>query len=244
MNVMFNVSGPWGQAEEALSGGEPQQPRAILADVKDERNGVSMKCLCSKIESVQKLAASDPERAGSIFKKRANHAPAETVGLVRIIDERSEVVAVVPVQPVLRTEPRETLIVLHNLQNPGLGQALRSREPIEANIVGVNGGQTYDMRHDTPLWWLVVRNRQHRHPRVRPHHKSTEASAPSAKRPTRIPLWLVLIFEGMVHGKNRALRRSIPLEMGKILGRRLMFLERVALAFQTKSSRKASIATT
>ena len=56
--------------------------------------------------------------------------------------EYSEFVSVVTVQTILRPEPHESLIVLYDLKNSGLGQALSSGEPREADIIAVDYGKS------------------------------------------------------------------------------------------------------
>ena len=62
-----------------------------------------------------------------------------------------ECVAVVSIQPVLRAEPKESLIVLNNLLNARLGQPLGIGETGETQIVGVNDGNSNGLGIDNGL---------------------------------------------------------------------------------------------
>jgi hypothetical protein len=83
-------------------------------------DAVVSKGLGHGIEFIQELIASDPQRAGAIFEQRGNEDPAQTVVTPRFVLEHFELVAIVAIDPILRTKPHEALIVLHNLDYPCL----------------------------------------------------------------------------------------------------------------------------
>ena len=57
--------------------------------------------------------------------------------------EHSEFIAVVSVETILSPEPDESLIVLYDLSNLSLRQALRGGEPREPDIVALNDWNSY-----------------------------------------------------------------------------------------------------
>src|SRR5580704_12934948 len=60
--------------------------------------------------------------------------------------EHSEFIAVVSVEAILSPEPDESLIVLYDLSNLGLGESLSSRKSREPDIVAIDYGDTYGAR--------------------------------------------------------------------------------------------------
>ena len=83
-------------------------------------DAVVSKGLGHGIEFIQELIASDPQRAGTVFEEGRNEHPAQTVGAPGLVLEYFELVAIVAIDPILRTKPHEALIVLHNLEYPRL----------------------------------------------------------------------------------------------------------------------------
>jgi hypothetical protein len=71
----------------------------------------------------------------------ADEDSAEAVRISWVVNEHSEAVAVVSVEPILRSKPHEALIVLHNLSNPGLRQPFGCGKTCEANVLSVDNGQ-------------------------------------------------------------------------------------------------------
>ena len=57
--------------------------------------------------------------------------------------EHSEFIAVVSIETILSPEPDESLIVLYDLSNLGLGQSLGCRESRESDIVAIDGGNSH-----------------------------------------------------------------------------------------------------
>ena len=66
----------------------------------------------------------DPYVAGPVDQKREDMVVDEAVRILGIVAKDGEGVAVVPVQPVLGTEPHETTLVLGDALDDGLGQTL------------------------------------------------------------------------------------------------------------------------
>src|SRR6202051_5050984 len=101
----------------------------VLADG-GHRNGLALrifsidpvesKGLGHRIKFVQELItqAPNPQRAGTVFEEGSNVHPAQTVGAPGLVLEHFERVAIVAIDPILRTKPHEALIVLHNLDYP------------------------------------------------------------------------------------------------------------------------------
>ena len=125
VRIMPDRSGRRIQTVQTLSRRQPQYSGAVLTDVADERNRVTCKRLGSSIESIDELIASDPQRAIAILEEGANIHPAEAVGISWVVNEQFEVVAVVPVQPVLRAKPHEALDRPARSEPPSFAIALR-----------------------------------------------------------------------------------------------------------------------
>ena len=90
------------------------------------------------VEPIQKLIAAHPERSRTILEQRVDENTALAVLASRIMCEHSEFIAVVSVETILSPEPDESLIVLYDLSNLGLGQSLSGRQPGESNIVAID----------------------------------------------------------------------------------------------------------
>jgi hypothetical protein len=75
----------------------------------------SCKRLGRSVEFIEKLIACDPEHAIAILEEGAYVHPTEAVGVCGIVNENLEVVAVEPVQSILRAKPHEALTALHDL---------------------------------------------------------------------------------------------------------------------------------
>ena len=108
----------------------------------DERNRVPRKRLVRSIEFIEKLIASDPERAIAIFEEHLDFHPTEAVGISWVVNEQFEVVAVVPVHPILRAKPDEALIVLYDLVNFCLRQPVGCGETRKSDVPPINNGQS------------------------------------------------------------------------------------------------------
>jgi hypothetical protein len=85
--------------------------------VVDKGNRVPRKRLGRAIEFIEKLIAPNPERAIAILEEGPNVYPAEAIGISWIVNEQFEVVTIVPVQPILRGKPHESLIVLNDMSH-------------------------------------------------------------------------------------------------------------------------------
>ncbi len=60
--------------------------------------------------------------------------------------EHLEFISVVTIQTILSPEPDESLIVLYDLINLGLGQSLSGRESREPDIVAIDCGDSHGAR--------------------------------------------------------------------------------------------------
>ena len=63
---------------------------------------------------------------------------AQAVLARRVMREHLEFVSVVPIQTILSSEPHESLIVLYDLSNLGLGEPLSGRQSGESDIVAID----------------------------------------------------------------------------------------------------------
>src|SRR5215469_11419794 len=75
-----------------------------------------------------------------------NVSTTQAVLTCRIVYEHFVFIPVITIQPILRSEPNKSLIVLYDLKNSGLGQSLCCREPREADIVAIDHGNSNESR--------------------------------------------------------------------------------------------------
>ena len=73
--------------------------------------------------------------------------PKSSLGNPRTLGEKF--IAVVSVQTILSPEPDESLIVLYDLSNLGLGESLSSRKSREPDIVPIDYGDSHGARAAT-----------------------------------------------------------------------------------------------
>jgi hypothetical protein len=125
--------------------------------VADERNRVPVKRLVRSIELIEKVIASDPERAIPILEEGINLSPAEAIGFSWIVNEQFDVVTVVPVQPKLRAKPDEALNVLYDLVNFCSRQPLGCGETCESDVPPINDRQWDWSRIHARLWVRACR---------------------------------------------------------------------------------------
>ena len=71
---------------------------------------------------------------------------AKAVRVRRIMCEHLEFISVIPIQTILSPEPDESLNVLYDLVNLGLGQSLSGRESRELDIVAIDCGDSHGAR--------------------------------------------------------------------------------------------------
>src|SRR5579863_3105511 len=124
MTIAANPSGRGFESVEALPGSKPQNAHVVLADGGDGNgfalrgrgvDAVVSKCLGDRVKLIQKVITPDPEGARTILEQRVDVDPAQTIGNPRLVLKHFELVAIVPVQPILRTKPHESPIILHDL---------------------------------------------------------------------------------------------------------------------------------
>lgn len=89
------------------------------------------------VQPVKILATADPYHAGVILKKGINVRAAQTVRLGRIRSKNLEPIAVVSIQAVLRPEPYESPIILHNLRDACLRQSCVRGKALKSKICAV-----------------------------------------------------------------------------------------------------------
>src|ERR1700730_8443913 len=80
-----------------------------------------------------------------------NVEAAQAVRSGRIVLEYSESVSVIAIESVLRSEPDEALIVLHDLRRPRLGKPLSGREPGKTDSCAVHCRRAQGLRIDACL---------------------------------------------------------------------------------------------
>jgi hypothetical protein len=138
---------------------QPKHAGPILTDFADivpnftRVDSIVSEGFVNTVEPIQKLIATDPQGSRTIFEQGMDVNTAQAVLAGRIMCEHFEFIAVVSVETILSPEPDESLIVLYDLSNLGLGQALRGGEPREPDIVVLNGGNSYGLSPiATSLW--------------------------------------------------------------------------------------------
>ena len=121
------------------------------------------------------MITADPERAIAILEEGANEHAAEAVRISWIVNEHFEVVAVVPVQPILRAKPHEALIVLHNLSNLCLRQPVGCGEACEPDVRPIDNGQPDLPGVHARLWYCALRDSPLGRAHLRNHGKEAQA---------------------------------------------------------------------
>ena len=155
---------------KALAGRQPQRSGDVLTNVVHELDRVPRKRLSLRFKSVEELAASDPKYAMAILEESADEDSTEAVRMSWIVSEDFEVVGIVPVQPILRAKPHETLSVLQYLGHLYLRQPLRSRETLEPKVCPVDNGQPEYVRLHAGQRYCAVAD----WPMVRPHRRQKD----------------------------------------------------------------------
>ncbi len=96
------------------------------------------KRLGHRIESIQRLIAPGPEKSLAVFEKRSDENAAEAGGNSRFVDEDFEIVTVVAVQAELGAEPQEPPVILNDLRDLGLGEAIGCGKMSEPDIGSID----------------------------------------------------------------------------------------------------------
>jgi len=94
-----------------------------------------------RVKAVERLVCSDPNRAGPIFKQRIDENPTEAFRAFQIMFEDFEIVTVIASQAIQCSEPNKPLVVLNDIRNPYLREALGAGYPCKADILTVDDGQ-------------------------------------------------------------------------------------------------------
>ena len=76
----------------------------------------------------------DPEMPFPVFKQPIDNPIRETVGVGNVAVINLEIVAVIPVQAGIRAEPHETVAVLEEGADPGVGQSILSGEVAKLEV--------------------------------------------------------------------------------------------------------------
>jgi hypothetical protein len=98
---------------------QPARSKPSNPSLVPTRRARRLECLGRRIKPIERLRTRDPQRASMIFEKRGDKRATQAVGTPRIMNEDLEVVSVITIEAVSRAEPNETLIVLHDLRDPG-----------------------------------------------------------------------------------------------------------------------------
>ena len=94
-----------------------------------------------RVKAVERLVCADPNRAGAVLEQRIDENPTEAFLAFRIMFEDSEIVTVIAIQAVPCSEPNKPLVVLNDIRNPYLREALGAGYPCKADILTVDDGQ-------------------------------------------------------------------------------------------------------
>ena len=140
--------------QTSTNGSNPQISRLILVHLCDvvssQAGGIIGVVLVVgdlsglQIEPIEPTAVcANPEPIVSIYAYGLDQIIAEAIGIFRIVFVDHKLVPVVPVQPILRTEPYEPLTVLKDVQHHTLRESLLSRDTLKANAVVLGRQQGY-----------------------------------------------------------------------------------------------------
>src|ERR1700689_2129096 len=94
-----------------------------------------------RVKVVDRLVCSDPNRAGAVLKQRIDVNPTEAFPAFRIMFEDFEIVTVIAIQAVPCSEPNKPLVVLNDIRNPNLREALGAGYPGKADILTIDHGK-------------------------------------------------------------------------------------------------------
>jgi len=122
MTEVDNLSCHRVQTVETRFSRDPQCAIAILRDLPDRTAEVANRGerLSSRIEPIQKLETSDPERTRAVLEKRRDESARQAVRAPWIVHEYLEFITVESVQAVLGPKPDEPAIVLDDLRHTRL----------------------------------------------------------------------------------------------------------------------------
>src|ERR1700733_7823567 len=98
-------------------------------------------CFRKRVKAVERLVCSDPNRAGAVLKQRIDENSAEAFLAFQIMFEDFESVTVIANQAVQCSEPNKPLVVLNDVRNPKLIEALGAGYPRKADIFTVDDGK-------------------------------------------------------------------------------------------------------
>src|SRR6202166_2716962 len=98
-------------------------------------------CFRKRVKEIERLVCSHPNRAGAVLKQRIDENPTEAFLAFRIMFEDFEIVTVIAIQAVPCSEPNKSLIVLNDIRNPNLREALGTGYPCKADIPTLDNGK-------------------------------------------------------------------------------------------------------
>src|SRR6266478_4673724 len=94
-----------------------------------------------RVKAVERLVGSDPNRPGAVLKQRIDINPTDAFLAFRIMFEDFEIVTVIAIQAVPCSEPNKPLVVLNDIRNPNLREALGAGYPCKADILTLDDGK-------------------------------------------------------------------------------------------------------
>jgi hypothetical protein len=143
---MFHVvNGPGGEVEIAYSSYACGEPETVCFSV---RNGIDVYCtgpvkeivtlkrFGMAVEVVQSVNGSDPKVSARVFLYKMDDVVTKRRGVAGHMPVNPEFVAVIPVEPVLGSEPDKTFRIPADIVYSGLGQAFVDRYPLEEKLSG------------------------------------------------------------------------------------------------------------
>src|SRR3984885_13680522 len=98
-------------------------------------------CFRKRVKAVERLVCSDPNRPGAVLKQGIDENPTEAFLAFRIMFEDFEVITVIAVKAVPCSEPNKPLVVLNDIRNPDLREALGAGYPCKADILTLDDGK-------------------------------------------------------------------------------------------------------
>lgn len=105
--------------------------------------GVAPELLAPEVEAVEHpgLAGDDPQRPPAVLVETDDEVVGQGVGVLRVVFEDLDAIAVEAVEAVLCADPQEAPAVLEEDVARALGQALGDRQPVEFDPVALGLGR-------------------------------------------------------------------------------------------------------
>src|ERR1700730_3297542 len=148
MSIVNDCTGAGSEAGQPGAGGKRERTTMILRTVKNVSadfgvfrvHTIVCEGFSPRIESIEGLVAADPEHAVPVLKERKDVRPSQAVRDAWLVYEHFEVVAVVAVQAVLCSKPDKSEIILHDLCDACLREAICCGDATDPEpLAGANG---------------------------------------------------------------------------------------------------------